>query len=186
MRTILKISVLLTAGLVAVANAVVAEELDASLQVKVDAKVKAIQTWAANPAIVSGVQARNASTPPELADLTQEKWKALTVLDPLVRSFSKNPVAEYLKSQKDDSVSEGFISCADGSKVAFLSKPTNWSHKGKAKHDQPMSGKNWQGPVEVDESTGSKQIQVAVPVLADGKPIGSLVVGLNISKLGGQ
>ena len=186
MKTTIKISALLAAGLLAFATAGVAEDLDAALQAKVDAKVKAIQTWAADPAIVNGVKARNASTPPELADLNQEKWKALTVLDPLVRSFSKNPVAEYLKSKKDDSVSEGFISCADGTKVAFLSKPTNWSHKGKAKHDQPMAGKNWQGPVEVDESTGSKQIQVAVPVLEEGKPIGSMVVGLSISKLGGE
>jgi hypothetical protein len=68
-------------------------------------------------------------------------------------------------------------------KVAFLSKTTSWSHKGKAKHDVPMAGKTWQGTIEVDKSTGQQQIQIAVPVLDGGKPIGSLVVGLAVAKL---
>jgi hypothetical protein len=80
-------------------------------------------------------------------------------------------------------VSEAFVSGADGGKVAFLGKTSNWSHKGKPKHDQPMSGKTWQGQVEVDESSGLQQVQVAVPVLDGGKPIGSLVVGLSVGKL---
>jgi hypothetical protein len=46
-----------------------------------------------------------------------------------------------------------------------------------------MTGKNWQGPVEVDESSGQQQLQVSVPVLDGGKPIGSLVVGLSVTKL---
>ena len=46
-----------------------------------------------------------------------------------------------------------------------------------------MAGKTWQGPIEVDESTGLQQIQVAVPVLDSGKPIGSLVIGLSLAKL---
>lgn len=47
----------------------------------------------------------------------------------------------------------------------------------------PMSGKPWQGDVEVDESSGLQQLQMAVPVLDAGKPIGSLVVGSSIGKL---
>ena len=46
-----------------------------------------------------------------------------------------------------------------------------------------MAGKTWQGAVEVDESTGTQQIQVAVPVMDGGKAIGSLVVGFAVSKL---
>ena len=77
-----------------------------------------------------------------------------------------------------------FLSGSDGAKVAFLAKTSSWSHKGKAKHDDPMAGKVWQGAVEVDESTGLQQVQVGVPVLEGGKPIGSLVVGLSLAKLG--
>ncbi|HTI99210.1 MAG TPA: hypothetical protein VL527_10030 [Dongiaceae bacterium] len=160
-----------------------AQGLDAAVQAKLDAKIKALQGWAADPAIVDAVKAHNASPAPEAAGMTQEKWKSASVLDPVVRSFSKNAAANFLKSKKTEDVSEAFLSGADGTKVAFLSKPSNWSHQGKAKHDNPMAGKTWQGAVEVDESSGQQQIQLAVPVLDGTKPIGSLVVGFNISKL---
>jgi hypothetical protein len=160
-----------------------AEGLDPAVQAKIDAKVKEISSWAADPVIVDAVKAHNASLPAEQTALTQEKWRALTVLDPLVRGFTKNPAGQFLKSKKDDVVTETFVSDAAGLKVAFVAKTSNWSHKGKEKHDVPMTGKNWQGPVEVDESSGQQQLQVSVPVLDGGKPIGSLVVGLSVTKL---
>ncbi len=161
-----------------------AQGLEPAVQAKVDAKITEIKTWAADGAIVNAVKAHNATLPADHAAMAQDKWQALTILDPFVRSFSKNAAGELLKSKKGDVVTEAFVSDAAGLKVAFLSKPTSWSHKGKAKHDEPMAGKAWQGTVEVDESTGLQQVQVGVPVLDNGKPIGSLVVGLSLSKLG--
>jgi hypothetical protein len=161
-----------------------AEGLEATLQTKVDAMTRQIQTWAADPAIVQAVKAHNAAPPAASAAMSQDRWKSLPVLDPFVRGFSKCPAGEFLKSHKTEAVAEAFLSGADGNKVAFLAKPTNWNHTGKPKHDVPMTGKTWQGPVEVDESTGLQQVQVAVPVLDGGKPAGSLVVGLSLTKLG--
>ena len=74
---------------------------------------------------------------------------------------------------------------AKGGKVGFLNKPTSWSHLGKPKHDVPMSGHVWQGKLELDKSSGARQIQIAVPVLKDNQPIGSLVVGISLSDLAG-
>lgn len=160
-----------------------AEGLDPAVQAKVDEKVKEIQVWASAPVLVKAVVSHNTSLPAEAAAMTQEKWKGLTILDPLVRSFGSNEAGQFLKSKKAPEIAEAFLSGSDGTKVAFLNKPTNWSHKGKPKHDVPMTGKVWQGAVEVDESTGTQQVQVAVPVLENGKPVGSLVVGLAIGKL---
>jgi hypothetical protein len=157
--------------------------LDAASQAKVDAKVKEIQSWAADRTVVEAVKAYNGAKSAEAAAMDQPKWIAATVLDPFVRSLTKNTAAEFLKTHKGDVVSEAFVSGADGGKVAFLAKPTNWNHKGKPKHDAPMSGKTWRGEVEVDQSSGLQQIQVAVPVLDGTRPIGSLVVGLSIIKL---
>jgi hypothetical protein len=154
-----------------------------AVQAKIDAKLKEVIAWAAEPAIVDAVRAHNAPLPADLAGLTQDKWRALTVLDPIVRAFTKNPAAVFLKSKKDDVVTEAFVSDAAGFKVGFIAKTSNWSHAGKPKHDVPMTGKTWQGPVEVDESSGQQQLQIAVPVLDGGKAIGSLVVGLSITKL---
>jgi len=46
-----------------------------------------------------------------------------------------------------------------------------------------MSGQTWTGPVKLDDSTGQQLIQVGMPVLDDGKPIGSIVFGLRVDKL---
>jgi len=156
---------------------------DPDLQAKLNARMQAVKALAASPAVVAAVQAVNAKVPSDYAAMTEAKWAELSVLDPFVRAFTQNQAAASLKSGKSPEVAEAFVSAANGMKVAFLSKTTSWSHKGKPKHDVPMAGKTWQGTVEVDKSTGQQQIQVAVPVLDGGKPIGSLVVGLSVSKL---
>jgi hypothetical protein len=170
-------------AVVAALTAVRAAELAPEQQVKIDAKIATIKTWAADPTIVAAVVAHNAQVPGEQAAMTQEKWKSLSVLDTFVRGFSRNPAGEVLKAKKADWTAEAFVSDAKGLKVCFLSKTTNWCHAGKAKHDVPMTGKSWQGTLEVDESTGLEQLQIAVPVLKEGQPIGSLVVGISLSKI---
>ena len=166
-----------------VASSVMAEEMSAELKAKVDAKLKAVSAWSTDAKIVEAVAAYNANPPAECKEMTQEKWAALTLISPEVKVFSKNALAEYLKTLKDESISEMFVSGANGNKAAFLAKTTNWCHKGKPKHDVPMTGKSWVGKVETDESTGLRQVQVSVPVLEKGKAIGSLVVGLSVNKL---
>jgi hypothetical protein len=163
--------------------AALAQAIAPATQAKIDAQIREIATWAAEPAIVEAVRVHNATIPAEHVALNQDKWRALTVLDPIVRGFTKNVAGTFLKTKKSDLVTEAFVSDAAGLKVGFIAKTTNWSHAGKPKHDVPMTGKFWQGPVEVDESSGQQQLQIAVPVLDGGKPIGSLVVGLSITKL---
>ena len=160
-----------------------ADALDAALQAKVDGQLKVVQTLAADPVLVNAVKAQNASLPPDYAAMTQEKWKDLSKLDPFVRSFDKNAAGEWLKSKKTDAVIRAFLSDATGIKVTFTTKTLSWSHKGDPKHELPMTGKTWQGPMEQDKASGLQQVQISVPVLDGGKPIGSLVVGLSVSKL---
>jgi hypothetical protein len=160
-----------------------AAALDAAVQAKLDAELQLVKALAADPTIVGAVKTHNAGGNSAAVSMTQEQWKMLTVLDTFVRARSKNPAGEVLRTKKSPTVAEAFISGADGTKVAFLAKPSSWSHAGKPKHDVPMSGKTWQGSVEVDESSGLQQIQVGVPIMDGGKAIGSLVVGLSIAKL---
>lgn len=171
------------AALLCLSQVVAAASLEPALQKSVTAKIKEVKTWAADPAIVAAVKEYNAGKSPQAAGMDQARWSNTSVIDPFVRGLTKTPAAQVLKSKRGDVVGEAFLSGADGGKVAFLGKPTNWSHQGKPKHDQPMRGRTWQGDVEVDESSGLQQVQVAVPVLDSGKPIGSLVVGLSIGRL---
>nr|BDT27254.1 cache domain-containing protein [Bacteriovorax sp. HI3] len=160
-----------------------AEALTPEQTAALNKQVEEMKKLASDPKVVDAVKAVNATALADYKDMTQDKWKDLPVLDPKVRYFSKNPAGEYLKTKKNDMVTEIFVNAADGTKVAFLSKTSNWSHKGKPKHDDPMAGKTWQGSIEMDESTGLKSIQVAVPVMDGGKPIGSMTVGYSITKL---
>jgi hypothetical protein len=180
---ILRLSFILALALAALLRNAAAQSITPAIQAKIDAKFQEITAWAADPVIVEAVRAHNAGLPPDQAGLTQEKWTAMTVLDPLVRSFSKNAAGAFLKAKKDDIVTLPFLSDATGYKVAFTAKTTNWCHKGAPKHEVPMTGKTWQGPIELNQATGLQQIQIAVPVLDGGKPIGSLVVGLSLTKL---
>jgi hypothetical protein len=115
--------------------------------------------------------------------MTNDKWKTLTVISPEVKAFAKNELATYLKGKKSVEVAEIFVSGADGGKVAFLNKPTSWTHKGKPKHDNPMANKAWTGDIEMDESSGKQSVQFSLPVLDGGKPIGSIVIGLSVADL---
>jgi hypothetical protein len=166
-----------------VTNIAFAAAKDLPAPEKIESKLKEIREWAKDAKIVALVKKTNAEPSPEAKSMNQEKWKSATVLDAFLKSLTKNDIGTFLKEHKGEIVTEAFVSAADGTKVGFLSKPTNWSHKGKPKHDVPMSGKEWQGPVELDDSTGIKQLQVAVPIFEGSTPIGALVVGLNIMKM---
>jgi hypothetical protein len=153
-------------------------------QARAAARAKAVYAlWGTDPAVVAAVKAFNTAPPEGSKSMTQQKWKELSVISPEVRALTRNDLATYLRTKKDDAVVELFVSGADGTKVAFLGKPTNWCHKGKPKHDKPMAGQTWVGATEVDESTGKLEVQVAVPVLDGGKAIGSIVVGLDATVL---
>lgn len=171
-------------ALVLLAGPLVAGAIAPATQAKLDGKLAEIKTWAADPALVAAVSAQNAATPAEFVGMTQDSWAALSADAAFVRALRENPAGVFLKSKQAPWVSEAFVSDAAGRKVAFLAKPTSWSHAASPKHEQPMLGKTWQGTPELDASTGREQIQLAVPVLsAEQKPIGSLVVGVPVEKL---
>ncbi|MCX7725679.1 MAG: PDC sensor domain-containing protein [Chitinispirillaceae bacterium] len=166
-----------------ISNVSAQESLSPELKAKIEAKLNSLKSLGSDPVVVAEVKSYNENPPAEATNMTQEKWNELTVISPEVKFFTKNKLATYLKTKKDDVISEIFVSGANGNKVAFLSKPSNWSHKGKAKHEEPMKGKTWIGPVEVDASTGVQQVQVSFPVLDGNKPIGSIVVGISVAAL---
>lgn len=163
-----------------------ADEVSAEIQTKIDHWIFEAKQWAADPEIVKAVVAQNAQPPTESAGMTQEKWEGLAENDAFVRALTRNPAAQALRAKRTEEITEAFLSDANGLKVGFLAKTTSWSHKGKPKHDVPMTGKPWQGKLELDKSSGTRQIQVAVPVLDGDKPVGSLVLGVSLSALASE
>ncbi len=151
---------------------------------KLEAEIKQLKPFSTDPEVVSAVKAYNSTTPsPEAKAMTNEKWHSLTLFDPFVRGVGKTELSAYLKTKRDDVIAKVFVSGADGGKVGFDAKTEHWTHKGMPKHEVPMSGKTWTGAMKLDDSTGLQMIQVGLPVLDGGKPIGSIVFGLRADKL---
>ena len=90
-------------GLIALSSMALthAESLSPAQRKLVDEKLKSIQSMGADATVVTEVKAYNSSPPPGSKEMNNEAWKQLTVLDPFVRSFTKNALAQYLKAKKD-------------------------------------------------------------------------------------
>jgi hypothetical protein len=156
--------------------------LTADQKAKVDSYLKEYSTLGTDPVVVKAVKEFNTAPSADYASMTQEKWAGLSVLSNEVKAMSKNALAEYLKTKRTPVMAELFVSSANGTKAAFFAKTTSWSHKGKPKHDLPMSGKTWIDVPAMDESSGKVSVQISFPVLDAGKPVGSIVIGLDVSK----
>jgi hypothetical protein len=160
-------------------------EITPAIQKELDRHVEIVKGWAANPAVVKAVLAQNEKGP--IQGMDNPKWKTVRRSDELVKGFQKNEAGQFLTQKIDasnDTYSEAFLSAAHGEKVAFYEKTTSYIHRGSPKFDVPFdTGKPWQGKPEFDESSQTHQIQVSVPVLSGGKPVGVLVVGVSLTKL---
>ncbi len=116
----------------------------------------------------------------EKSQLNNSKWKSLAVRDPEVQKILKNELSILLKNEFGKLVSEAFINSKNGNKLAFISKPTSFNHKGKEKHEVPLKGTKWIGEPEVDQSTGEKQIQISAPIYINKNIIGTIVLGIKL------
>jgi hypothetical protein len=160
-------------------------ELSAKAQAALDKQKKIVAGWAMAPEILAATRTQNAQGP--IADLDNARWRSLRTSDPVVKGFQESAAGKALKARIDASPEvycEAFLSAAKGEKVAFAAKTTYYLHRGKPKFDVPFdTGKPWQGKPEFDESSQNYSVQLSVPVLDGGKPIGVLVVGLKLASL---
>jgi hypothetical protein len=85
------------------------QALPAEVKASVDSKIKQLQSWSSDPAMVAAVKAHNSGMSAEDKAMTNEKWSKLTVLDPYVRGFTRSPLGVFLKTKKDDQISECFV-----------------------------------------------------------------------------
>ena len=153
------------------------------IQEKITWQVWNANGWAASPIVVEAVLAQNKKGP--IPGMDNEKWKKVPESDPIVQGFINNEAGKFLKAEmaKTDGICVGFfLNGAQGEKVAFSDKTGSYIHKGSAKFDVPFTtGKTWQGKPELEDKI--YVIQISVPVLSEGKPIGALVVEIDGSKL---
>lgn len=147
-------------------------DLPADLKARVETYQKKMTEWAANPALVKAVRDANGAP----STMSNAKWDDLPDSDPVVKGSMSGPVSDQLKKwEEDKNINKLFLRDAKGQVVAasgraFLYNAANRPHvaaalKGQANHSQE---------VKPDPATQVKSVQVAVPVLDGGKPIGVL------------
>ncbi|MCK6373629.1 MAG: cache domain-containing protein [Zoogloea sp.] len=147
-------------------------ELPAELKTRVEAYQKKMIEWAAHPSMVKAVKDANAASPV----MTNSRWDDLPDTDPAVKATISGPVSDQLKKwEEDKNINKLFLRDGKGQVVAassraFLYNAANRPHvaaalKGQAFHAQE---------IKPDPATQVKSVQVAVPVLDGGKPIGVL------------
>jgi hypothetical protein len=160
-------------------------EMTAAVQAQLDKEKALIASWASDPVVIKAVQQQNKKGP--IPGVTNDTWKITRRSDPIVKAFQENPAGQFLKSKvesKDSIFSEAFLSAEKGEKVAFVEKTTYYIHKGMPKFEVPFTQKKaWEGKPEFDESSQTYAVQISTPVLLEEKPIGVLVVGVNLSSL---
>ena len=185
MRTMIRATVWAPFWMIFTVVAGFAFEMTPATQAEIDKHKTVIAGWAADPVVVSAVKDQNGKGP--IAGMDNPKWKTTRRTDPIVKGFQDNSAGKLLKAKLEASgglYSEAFLSAAQGEKVAFVEKTTSYIHVGQPKFDVPFAtGKSWQGKPEFDESAQTYQLQISAPVLADGKPIGALVVGVSLAQL---
>src|SRR5512133_32339 len=106
-----KIAIFFTA-VVCFISFLMAEQLNSEQKEKVTAKLEQLKLLGTDATVVAEVKALTA-TPP-LPGMTNEKWKSVTVIGPEVKALAKNTLATYLKSKKEDAISEMFVSDSAG------------------------------------------------------------------------
>jgi hypothetical protein len=184
----LKLFVLALAALVTaiVPVQVSASDITPAVQGELDRLKQSLGKWASDPVIVHAVKEQNAKGP--IPGMDNAKWKTIRRSDPIVQGLIHNPAGEFLKKMVDASggtLDKAFLCGVQGEKVAFAEKTISYLHKGQEKFDVPMAtGKPWQMTKQwFDESLQAYALQVAVPVMDGGKPIGVLVASVPVSHL---
>jgi C4-dicarboxylate-specific signal transduction histidine kinase len=152
--------------------AAVAEPLSGDLQAKVDKyKIKLVE-WAANPAVVAAVKEANAKGG---VTMSNAKWDELADNDAAVQAYVTGPVGKQLaKWEEDKNISKLYLRDAKGNLVAASNKPLLFNNVNRPAFANSFKAVWAANEIKPDPTTQKKSVQLGVPVLDGGKPIGVL------------
>ncbi len=169
-----KTLIVLVAGLVFSASAAAAspQDLSPTLKSKIAFYKQKLQRWAADPAIVQAVLRANRQKP----KLDNARWKALPTDSSTVMHYTASSLGRKLaKLQRDRNLGKLFLRDRHGNLVAGSRKPAIFNIAKRAPYVHAMRGKSWAADrINTDPTTKTASVQIAVPVMHQGKPVGVL------------
>jgi hypothetical protein len=163
-----------------------AAEITAKMQTRIDTYKKQAATWATDPVVVTAVKDANAKGPIE--GMGNAKWKELKETDPVVTAFVANAAGKQLTKWLDadaKGINKIVLTGAKSQRVAFTSMPAAYLGKGRPNFDTSMNDeKVWQqDESRPDPSTNIDSVQISAPVKDGDKVIGVLLVSLTADAL---
>ena len=166
------------------ANAVAVSD---SARAFVEKRLAAVIT---NPMIVDAIKAQNAKT----KDLSQadidaldQQWRAGDAS--LIDGVLANEVSGYLAgavAEGQGAFSEIFVMDARGLNVGQSARTSDYWQGDEAKWQETFlagAGSVHVSDVEEDESTQTFQVQVSLPIVDGGAPIGAITIGVDVEYL---
>jgi hypothetical protein len=147
---------------------------------------------AADPAVVAAVRAQNARQLP-LAEIqhVDKAWTAAKGVDARMQALMDNACARALKQAQADhlEIAEAFAMDNQGANVCMTNRTSDYWQGDEPKWTRSFDegrGAVFVDAPKFDESTGSYLVQVSVPVMAGGKAIGALTLGLSLDRIATQ
>lgn len=150
--------------------------------------VPMLESWAADPAIIQAVTAANAEKKTQsMINTMDAEWQNFEGMSGVMTAMMNSDAAKKLLEYEQESgyCSEIFLTDNQGANVAMTVKTSDYWQGDEAKFTEAFKGDGqvFMGPVSYDDSTEAYLVQVSVPVMADGKKAGVLVVGVNLDML---
>ena len=162
---------------------------DAELESALALKIRTVRHMALNPTLVRAVRRQNAEgiAPAEIAT-RDERWKGTDELTQFKWTLQQTRAGRFLRDRVkgDPAYNEAFLTDNQGANVAAFPPTSDYFQGDEEKWSESFndgSGRVFIGPVELDESTGVRAVQISAPVLDKGRTIGVLVVGITVEHI---
>lgn len=155
-----------------------AAELPADVVAKVEKAKKRLSEMAADPALVAAVREANGK---DAGGMNNGKWVDLPDSDPAVKAvLSTKASALIIKWESaDGTINKLMLRDQKGNIVAASTKPLLFNNVNRPQFANALKGQAWvAGEIKPDATTQVPSVQIGVPVLDGGKPIGVLHAGV--------
>ena len=142
-----------------------------------------------DPVIVAAVKAQNAKGMSlDQIKALDEKWKADPGVKDYMQALIKSEAGQHLIKIKDSKkyFAEIFVMDNQGANVAMTDKTSDYWQGDEAKFQKSFAGGKgavFVDDVEFDDSAQAYLCQVSVPVMDNGKAVGSITIGIDVDKI---
>ena len=169
-----KLHIILTLAMSMVLSSPAMAKIPADVQAKLDAHVAELVELAKNPTIIAASKAGATDK-----SMNNARWQDIAETDTAVTSITNNQASNLLEKHSTPSIAKIYLRDAEGLWVAGKTKPFIYNLSNRPNYKKAITGENFIAPkIQKDPSTGEDAVQVAVPVLDNGKVVGILHAGI--------